>query len=147
MDFQEKIDKVADLLDIDTAPMELLPVFCGWMGLDVSGDFLTEERLRTLVREAYHLNRTKGTREALLRVCEIILGEKVVILEKNVMQQNTQAQNQEIYEGLYGKGLYDVTLLIHIYVPENQKSQLMFLLNLFLHVQSNLFLLSLTEYT
>ena len=138
MDFQEKIDNVADFLDIDTAPVELLPVFCRWMGLDVSGDFLTEERLRTLVREAYHLNRTKGTKEALLRVCEIVLGEKVVILEKNVIRENTQAENKEIYENLYGSGIYDVTLLIHTFVPENQKSQLMFLLNQFKPVRSRL---------
>lgn len=138
MDFQEKIDNVAGLLDIDTAPVQLLPVFCSWMGLDVSGDFLTEERLRTLVREAYHLNRTKGTRETLLRVCEIVLGEKPVILEKNVFRENTQAENQELYEGLYGKGVFDVTLLIHTYVPENQKSQLMFLLNQFKPVRTQL---------
>ena len=76
MDFQEKIDNVAELLNVETAPVQLLPVFCRWMGLDVSGDFLTEERMRTLVREAYQLNRTKGTKETLLRVCEIVLGEK-----------------------------------------------------------------------
>ena len=138
MDFQEKIDNVADFLDIDTAPVQLLPVFCQWMGLDVSGDFLTEDRLRTLVREAYQLNRTKGTREALLRVCDIILGEKVVILEKNVIRQNTQAETNKIYEELYGNGIYDVTLLIHTYVPENQKSQLEFLLNQFKPVRSRL---------
>ena len=138
MDFQEKIDDVASLLDIDTAPVQLLPIFCSWMGLDVSGDFLTEERLRTLVREAYQLNRTKGTRDTLLRVCEIVLGEKPVILEKNVFREHTQAENAELYEGLYGKGIFDVTLLIHTYVPENQKSQLMFLLNQFKPVRSQL---------
>lgn len=138
MDFQEKIDKVADFLDIDTAPAEILSIFCKWMGLDVSGDFLTEDRLRTLVREAYHLNRTKGTREALLRVCEIVLGEKVVILEKNVIRENTQAESRKIYEDLYGNGIYDVTLLVHTFVPENQKSQLMFLLNQFKPIRTNL---------
>lgn len=138
MDFQEKIDNVADFLDIDTAPVQLLPIFCQWMGLDVSGDFLTEDRLRTLVREAYQLNRTKGTRDALHRVCEIILDENVVILEKNVIRENTQAENHKIYEELYGNGLYDVTLLIHTYVPENQKSQLEFLLNQFKPVRSRL---------
>ncbi len=138
MDFQEKIDHVADFLDVDTAPAALLPIFCQWMGLDVSGDFLTEDRLRILVKEAYQLNRTKGTREALLRVCEIILNEKVVVLEKNVIRENTQAENQKIYEDLYGNGLNDVTLLIHTYVPENQKSQLEFLLNQFKPVRSRL---------
>lgn len=138
MDFQEKIDNVAGFLDIDTAPVQLLPIFCQWMGLDVSGDFLPEERLRTLVREAYHLNRTKGTREALLRVCEIVLGERVVILEKNVIRENTQAESQKIYQDLYGHGIYDVTLLVNTFVPENQKSQLMFLLNQFKPVRCRL---------
>ena len=138
MDFQDKIDDVADFLDIDTAPIQLLPIFCRWMGLDVSGEFLSSDKLRTLVREAYHLNRTKGTKEALLRVCEIVLGERIVILEKNVVRENTQAENQNIYEELYGNGIYDVTLLIQTYVPENLRSQLMFLLNQFKPVRSRL---------
>lgn len=138
MDFQEKIDHVSDFLDIETAPVQLLPIFCRWMGLDVSGDFLPEERLRTLVRESYHLNRTKGTKETLSRVCEIVLGEKPVILEKNVLRENTQAENAQIYEGLYGKGIFDVTLLIRTYVPENQRSQLLFLLNQFKPVRTRL---------
>lgn len=138
LDFQEKIDHVTDILDIDTAPAELLPIFGGWMGLDISGDFLKEERLRQLVREAYQLNRMKGTKAALARVSEIILGEKVIILEKNVMRSETQADTQELYEDLYGDGTYDVTMLVHTYVPENQKSQLMFLLNQFKPVRSRL---------
>ena len=138
MDFQEKIDNVAELLNVETAPVQLLPVFCRWMGLDVSGDFLTEERMRTLVREAYQLNRTKGTKETLLRVCEIVLGEKVILLERNLIRDYTQAEIKKTYEELYGNGIYDITLLIHTYVPENQKSQLEFLLNQFKPVRSRL---------
>ena len=138
MDFQDRIDHVAEFLDVDTAPAELLPVFGQWMGIDVSGDFLSEERLRLLIKEAYALNRIKGTKTALARVCEIVLGEKVIILEKNVMHSHTQAENKLLYESLYGNGLYDVTLLIHSYVPESQKSQLMFLLNQFKPVRCRL---------
>lgn len=138
MDFQEKIDNVAEFLDVETAPAELLPIFGQWMGLDVSGDFLPEDRLRILIKEAYALNRMKGTKAALARVCEIVLNEKVIILEKNVLRNNTQAENQELYEGLYGDGLFDVTLLIHTFVPEHQKSQLMFLLNQFKPVRCRL---------
>lgn len=138
MDFQEKIDHIAGVLDIDTAPAELLPTFGRWMGLDISGDFLKEERLRQLVKEAYQLNRMKGTKAALQRLSEIILGEEVIILEKNVMREDTQAAEKELYEELYGDGTYDVTMLIHTYVPENQKSQLLFLLNQFKPVRSRL---------
>lgn len=138
MDFQEKIDNVTEILDIDTAPVELLPTFGRWMGLDISGDFLKEERMRQLVKEAYQLNRMKGTKAALERVSEIILGEKVIVLEKNVLRGDTQASSQELYEELYGSGTYDVTMLIHTYVPENQKFQLLFLLNQFKPVRSRL---------
>ncbi len=137
-DFQEKIEGVAKVLDIDTAPVELLPTFGRWMGLDVSGDFLKEERLRLLIKEAYQLNRIKGTKAALERVSEIILGEKVIILEKNVLREDTQANSQKLYEELYGDGTYDVTMLVHTYVPEHQKSQLLFLLNQFKPVRSRL---------
>lgn len=138
MDFQEKIDNVAQLLDIDTAPAELLPTFGRWMGLDVSGDFLEEERLRLLVKEAYQLNRMKGTKASLERVAEIILGEKVIILEKNVLREDTQAESQQLYEELYGEGTYDVTMLVHTFVPEHQKYQMLFLLNQFKPVRSRL---------
>lgn len=138
MDFQENIDRVVELLDIDTAPAELLPTFGRWLGLDVSGDFLKEDRLRQLIREAYQLNRIKGTKAALQRVSEIILGEKVIILEKNVMREDTQTEDQKLYEDLYGEGTYDVTMLISTYVPERQKSKLLFLLNQFKPVRSRL---------
>lgn len=138
MDFQDKIDNVARLLDIDAAPAELLPTFGRWMGLDVSGDFLDEKRLRLLVKEAYQLNRMKGTKASLERVAEIILGEKVIILEKNVLREDTQAESQQLYEELYGEGTYDVTMLVHTFVPENQKSQMLFLLNQFKPVRSRL---------
>ena len=54
------------------------------------------------------------------------------------MHSSTQADNRELYEHLYGDGMYDVTLLIHSYVPESQKSQLMFLLNQFKPVRCRL---------
>lgn len=138
MDFQEKIERVAEVLDIDTAPVELLPTFGRWMGLDVSGNFLREDRLRLLIKEAYQLNRIKGTKAALERVSEIILDEKVIILEKNVLREDTQADSRKLYEELYGDSTYDVTMLVHTYVPEHQKSQLLFLLNQFKPVRSRL---------
>ncbi|MDO4530675.1 MAG: phage tail protein [Bacillota bacterium] len=138
LDFQDKVDGIASMLDIDTAPVELLPTFGRWMGLDISGDFLKEDRLRLLVKEAYQLNRIKGTKLALERLSEIILGEKAIILEKNVLRDDVQTKDVQFYEELYGKGTFDVTMLIHTFVPENQKSQLMFLLNQFKPVRSNL---------
>ena len=137
-DFQNQIDYVDRLLDVDEAPVKLLPVLAQWMGIDVSGDFLDGDKLRTLVKEAYQLNKMKGTRTALERLTEIILGEKAIILEKNVFRDYSQNLDTKTYESLYGDRPYDVTLLIKTYVPESQKSQLMFLLNQFKPVRCRL---------
>lgn len=137
-DFQEKIIHVDELLDVEKAPKEFLPYLAGWMGLDVSGDFLEEDRLRLLVKEAYMLNKMKGTRAAFERLTEIVLNEKAIILEKNVLREHSQIEDSKTYNSLYGSQPYDVTMLIKTYVPENQKSQLVFLLNQFKPVRCRL---------
>lgn len=138
LDFQARINHVDEILDIDTTPAELLPVFAKWMGLDVSGDFLPEDRLRRLVKEAYSLNKMKGTKEALERLTEIILGERAIVLEKNVFRDQIQIEDKKIYASLYGDKPYDVTMLIKTHVPESKKSQLMFLLNQFRPIRTRL---------
>ena len=136
VDLQENIEGIDELFDLDKASVSLLTLFGKWMGIDVSGNFLTEEKLRTLIKEGYELNRMKGTRRALERLTEIILDEKTVILEKSQLKE--EAKNKESFEALYGKGNYDVTILIKTYVPENQKSQLMFLIKQFVPIRCNL---------
>jgi len=137
-DFQEEIENVTQLLDIETAPVELLSVFGQWMGLEIRGDFLPEENLRKLMKEAYKLSRIKGTRTALERVCEIVLGEKVIILEKKGQEEKTSIGNNKLYDELYGSGEYDVTVFIQKQLSLQQKSQLMFFLNQFKPVRTRL---------
>lgn len=120
-DFQRDIDHVQNYFDPDAAPKEMLPVLAGFMGLDVTGDFLEEKVLRALVKNAYSLNKIKGTREALLRVTEIVLGEKAVILEK--CRQKTYHGWQQVDA--------DITVLIKTQVEQKKKARLMFLLEQF----------------
>lgn len=144
-DFQIDIDHVADKLDIDKAPAELLPVFARWLGVDVSGDFLEESKLRAFVKEIYQLNRIKGTRRVLERLTEIVLGEKATIAEKNIVEDNSE-ENEDIYSNkLYGKTPYDVTMLVRNYVDEKKKSQLFFLLKQFIPIRCRLNIIYLQD--
>ena len=136
IDLQENIENIDEIFDLDNAPVSLLTLFGKWMGIDVSGNFLSEDKLRILIKEAYKLNRMKGTKKALERLTEIILDEKTIIVEKN--QLNDDTRETDNFEALYGKGNYDVTMLIKTYVPENQKSQLMFLIKQFVPIRCNL---------
>lgn len=136
MDMEEEIENIDYIFDLDKTPVQFLPVFGKWLGIDLSGNFLTEDKLRTLVKEAYYLNRMKGTKTALLRLTEIVLGKKAIILEKNHVSEDVDESLN--LEDLYGKSDTDVVLLIDTYVPENQKSQLLFLLNQFVPIRCNL---------
>ncbi len=132
-DFQDRIDGYAVNLDPDVAGKELLETYAGWMGIDVSGDFLDEETLRTLVKEAPALNRKKGTKAALERLCEIVLSEKCIVVEN---KDDPSAR-------LFGDSRFDVTVLIKSFVEEKKKSQLSFLLSQFVPVRTHLRLIYL----
>ena len=136
IELQEKIENFDEIFDLDKAPVNALVLFGKWLGIDVSGNFLSENKLRQIIKEGYKLNRMKGTKAALERLTEIVLEEKVIILEKNMIYN--QNIDNDVYESLYGKGNYDVTMLIKSYVPENEKSQLMFLIKQFVPVRCKL---------
>lgn len=146
-EFEEQIDKVADLMDADRAPLPLLPVLCDWLGIDVSGNFLREEKLRTIVREGYRLNLGKGTRPSLERMAEIVLGERAAIVERNVLESYIPIHQQKIYDRLYGSGSQDITILVRSNIPRHQRAQLLFLLEQFKPVRSRLRLAFLTDHS
>jgi len=144
-EFDERIDALSGLLDIDSCPKELLPVYAGWMGVDVKEDFFTEEILRQLVSHIYELNRLKGTKAVLERLTEIILGEKALILEKNAMEEYIEAKELKNFERLYGSSTFDVTILTHQVLNETLKNQLMYVLNQYKPIRSNLYVVQLQK--
>ncbi|MCR5520632.1 MAG: hypothetical protein K6F44_01825 [Lachnospiraceae bacterium] len=127
-DFQDRIDGYAVNLDPDIADKDLLVTYAGWMGIDLSGDFLDEEKLRMLVKEAPMLNRKKGTKAALERLCEIVLSEKCIVVENKGDSDRR----------MFGESRFDVTILIKSFVEEKKKSQLFFLLNQFVPIRTHL---------
>lgn len=144
-DFQGDIERLPQLLNLDTCPAQLLPEYAAWMGIDVGDNFLDEDTLRVLVKEAYQLNRIKGTKKVLERLAKIVLGEDVRILERNVMADYIGRDQLEEFEKLYGSSVYDVTILINRAITEVQKSHLMFLLNQFKPVRARLHVIQLRQ--
>lgn len=115
-DLHMEIKQVGELFGADTAPPALLVILLSWLGIDVSGNFIEEEALRTLLREGYQLNKRKGTGYGIGRVAEILLGEQVILVEQG----------------------FTLTLLVRTYLDEKKRSQLLFLLNQFLPVRCSL---------
>lgn len=144
-EFEERIENLPTMLDVDTCPKELLPVYAGWMGVELKEDFFNEEVLRKLVKRIYGLNCLKGTKAALEELVEILLGEKPIILEKNRMEDYMEAGNQEDFEKLYGNSVYDVTILINQELEEAAKNQLMHVLNQYKPIRSNLYVVQLKQ--
>ncbi len=128
-DMQYDIDNMHEILDLDSCPAELLELYSSWMGIDVHGGFLSEEVLRKLVKELYDLNKMKGTKSAIKRLLEIVLGCEFIIIEHSFMHNN----NDDIeIQGVLEKGsVYDVTVLVKGKISEELQHQVSFLLDQF----------------
>ena len=112
--------------------------YAEWLGLIVQGEFLSEDTLRMLIREAYLLNRYKGTRKVIERICEIILGETPIIVEKNSLSGYIRSEDNAVMDRLYGSSVHDVTLLLTGYVDEKKRAQLLYLLKQFKPIRTRL---------
>ncbi|MCR5626486.1 MAG: phage tail protein [Lachnospiraceae bacterium] len=130
-DFQDEIDNVHELLDLDTCSTELLELYGSWMGIDLQGGYLSEDILRTLVKEGYNLNKMKGTRKVIERIMEIVLGEKVLVLEHNSIRSYLKNDDSEIPPGIKEGGIYDVSVLVKQHINEELQHRLVYLLNQF----------------
>lgn len=143
-DIGREIDNLPELLDIDKCPAECLPVYAKWLGIDLSGDFLPEERMREFVRQAYHLNRIKGTKACLLKVLKIALDEDVIILENNTIK--SYIENEDLAESEYMTGgIYDVNILIRTPLTDTDRHQLLYLLDQFKPIRCRLHLITLKD--
>lgn len=144
-DMEVEIDNLPKLLDLDTCDVNLLPIYGRWLGLDVGDGFLQEEVLRNLVKEAYLLNRMKGTKWCLERITEILLGEKAVIIERNTKDENLGIEQAEEFNKLYGSSIYDVTILIQNDLTETMKAQLVYILEQYIPVRCKLHVIEIAK--
>ena len=143
MDFQEDIEQLPQLLDVDTCPVQLLITYGKWLGIDLDCDIQDEKILRELVREAYSLNRMKGTKKAIRKIAKIMLGEEVLILEHNIMEDYLAGKERMDIAKLYGSSIYDVVMLVEHPVSELVKSQLMYLIDQFRPLRSRIHIVHL----
>lgn len=145
-DFQRDIDALPKLLDLDICSEELLITYGNWMGLDLRGGFLETDILRKLVKEAYNLNRMKGTRKAMERILEIILGERAVIIEHNLVRAwLKQEDSMALSQTFRARGIYDVTILVKKHLSEELRHQILYILNQYKPLRTRIFLAQLDE--
>ena len=114
-DISEQNEKLYEMLDLDKCSPELLEMYASWFGINLKGGALPEKVLRAVVKDAYQLNRMKGTRWSIERILEIMLGEDFMLYENRLSD---------------GK-LYDVTVLVNRRLTEQLRHQLVFLLDQF----------------
>lgn len=143
-DFEEEIDHLPELLDLETCPPDFLPIYASWLGIDISGNYLSEEACRQLVKEAYALNRLKGTRACLERLLEIVLGERPLILEQNTIQSYKE-KGDVIASDLVHESIYDVNVLIRKSLTESDRFQLEYLIDQFKPIRSRIHLIPLKD--
>ncbi|MCR5451313.1 MAG: phage tail protein [Lachnospiraceae bacterium] len=149
-DTHNEIEALPELLNLDTCPKELLHKYAGWLGIDIVGDYLDEDTMRMLVKEAWQLNRMKGSKWAVERLIEIILKEKPIIIEQNTLlsyeaSDTEEAMAIESVRHLLHKKRFEVTVLVKKQISEEERYQLFHLLNQFKPIRSNFRIIQLTD--
>lgn len=145
-DFQRDIDSLHRVLDLDTCTEEQLIIYGGWMGLDLKGGFLETSILRQLVKEAYSLNRMKGSRKAIERILEIILQEKAIVIEHNLAKAWHKEEGDAELPAYYKtKGVYDVTILVKKHLSEELRHQILYILDQYKPLRTNITISQLDE--
>lgn len=137
-DFQKKIDRVEHLPEPENASEPMLLEYASWLGIHIPEGLLEEPALRRLVQEGYALNRIKGTREAVLRLTEIVLGRKAILVERNRLPKENSTREKEVNDRLYGEDDRDVVLLLPGRITQRQESRLTYLLKQYAPARSRL---------
>lgn len=141
MDFEYDIEGIHRQMDLETAPIEYLNLFGNWMGLNLSGSYLDEEKLRKLLLKLHSFNRMKGTKKVISELAELLLDEDVIIVERNLLD----SEEKDLYNTLYGNSPYDFTILVNGEAEEQIHPQLMFWLEQFIPVRSRVNIVFLSE--
>ena len=137
---QEEIDNVTQWIDPDTAPEQLLFMYLDWLGLRLEGELLQGEVLRKLLKEVFHLNSIKGTKQALKQLIQLMLNEEAVIVERNLLKEAGDREELMLYNRLYGDSKYDITVLLNRMPDDKLHAQMMSILGQFVPVRVKLHL-------
>jgi phage tail-like protein len=144
-DFERDIERLPQLLDPDVCPRELLIVYGSWLGIDLEGGSLDDDMMRVFVKEAYNLNRLKGTKRAIERVLEIILGRPAVVIEHNRLRAWIKEDKIEIPEGFKTQGIYDVTVMVPEKLTEELRHRIVYMLNQFKPIRTRISIVQMDE--
>ena len=139
-EFQEEIDALPELMDVDTAPEALLPMFARWLGLETDEALFSSEELRRLLKAAPELMARKGTKWAVEKVVKLFVEEPMYIVERNLIQSDKRHS-----EGLYGATPYDFTVMVGRKMDEKLRLRLKFLIDQFRPARSRCHIVFLEE--
>ena len=134
-EFQEEIDALPELMDVDTAPEALLPMFARWLGLETDEALFSSEELRRLLKAT-----PEGTKWAVEKVVKLFVEEPVYIVERNLIQSDKRHS-----EGLYGATPYDFTVMVGRKMDEKLRLRLKFLIDQFRPARSRCHIVFLEE--
>ena len=130
---------------MDTCSEEQLIIYGDWLGIQLREGLLPIDAMRKLVKEGYELNRMKGTKAAIERVLEIVVGEKPVIIEHNQVRKIMKNEESNIPPQFEVRGLYDVTILVKCHLTEELRHQMVFLLDQFKPVRTRISISQMDE--
>jgi phage tail-like protein len=136
-DLQETVDTLDRLIDVETAPADVLPVLAGWLGIECDEGTIDEVSFRALLRAAFGIIRAKGAREAVESVLRVFVPEQFYIVEQRAAREKARGADREVCERLYGRSPFDFTVLIRRAPDERLHALLKYLIRQFAPLRAN----------
>ena len=130
-DYQREIEKACDLLDVDKTSDEALLLLLKWLGINIKGNFLNNQQMRILLKNAKYLSQYKGTLDVISKIIELFIGTKPVIVEQMKVKEYTTSENFILYQELYGSNTYEFLIMLNQKLEENLFYQLKALIDMF----------------
>jgi len=137
-ELDEDIENRYQLYDPDKADAKRLEMYLRWIGIDASGGYFETEILRNLLKNAMELNRIKGTKRCLQKLCEIVTGKTPNIVERIRIDKYNASFTRQMNDEMYGDSPYDVTVLIDTSLSDNKRHQFEHILQQFVPVRCRL---------
>ena len=130
-DYQKLVEDASHLIDIKTAPDSVVKILASWLGINIKGEFLSDDQFRILVKNSKYLNQYKGTVGVISKVIELFIGEKPIIVEQIKIKKYNLQENYTLYQQLYGANNNEFLIMLNKDLTEKLFYQLKLLVNYF----------------
>ncbi|MCL2400695.1 MAG: hypothetical protein FWC91_13245 [Defluviitaleaceae bacterium] len=113
IDVEKEVDKIPLRLDYRSAPDDDVKELSTWLGIDNTRGLFNTEKLRKLIKDIDIYQGKRGTKEALVKITELLTGIRPTVVEHFQWEKDEYSDLSD-YKELYGNGSYCFCVILDL---------------------------------